>query len=167
MAKILILNGPNLNMLGTRQPEIYGHINLKEIETACEALANELRVEVYFAQTNYEGELVSLIQKANGKYISFLDADDFWLANKIEHQINLEDPGIYINYKKLASICMRIKNHISYHGLSINFETDLKTFNSINPCGLDVEACNLIDYIDIDKQELLKKLLQGFKKVIN
>ena len=68
MAKILILNGPNLNLLGTRQPEIYGHINLKEIETACEALANELQVEVYFAQTNYEGELVSLIQKANGKY---------------------------------------------------------------------------------------------------
>ena len=68
MAKILILNGPNLNMLGTRQPEIYGHINLKEIETACEALANELQVEVYFTQTNYEGELVSLIQKANGKY---------------------------------------------------------------------------------------------------
>ena len=73
----------------------------------------------------------------------------------------------HINNKKLASIGMRIKNHISYHGLSINFETDLKTFNSINPCGLDVEACNLIDYIDIDKQELLKKLLQGFKKVIN
>ena len=68
MAKILILNGPNLNMLGTRQPEIYGHINLKEIESACEALANELQVQVYFAQTNYEGELVSLIQKANGKY---------------------------------------------------------------------------------------------------
>ena len=68
MAKILILNGPNLNMLGTRQPEIYGHINLKEIESACEALANELQVEVSFAQTNYEGELVSLIQKANGKY---------------------------------------------------------------------------------------------------
>ena len=68
MAKILILNGPNLNMLGTRQPEIYGHINLKKIESACEALANELQVEVNFAQTNYEGELVSLIQKANGKY---------------------------------------------------------------------------------------------------
>ena len=68
MAKILILNGPNLNMLGTRQPEIYGHINLKEIESACEALADELKVEVNFAQTNYEGELVSLIQKANGKY---------------------------------------------------------------------------------------------------
>ena len=68
MAKILILNGPNLNMLGKRQPEIYGHINLKEIESACEALANELQVEVSFAQTNYEGELVSLIQKANGKY---------------------------------------------------------------------------------------------------
>ena len=68
MAKILILNGPNLNMLGTRQPEIYGNINLKEIESACKALANELQVEVNFAQTNYEGELVGLIQKANGKY---------------------------------------------------------------------------------------------------
>ena len=93
-------------------------------------------------------------------------SDTLWSFG-LEHQINLEDPGIYINNKKLASIGMRIKNHISYHGLSINFETDLKTFNSINPCGLDVEACNLIDYIDIDKQELLKKLLQGFKKVIN
>ena len=68
MAKILILSGPNLNMLGTRQPEIYGHINLREIESACKALANELQVKVNFAQTNYEGELVSLIQKANGKY---------------------------------------------------------------------------------------------------
>ena len=93
-------------------------------------------------------------------------SDTLWSFG-LEHQINLEDPGIYINNKKLASIGMRIKNHFSYHGLSINFETDLKTFNSINPCGLDVEACNLIDYIDIDKQELLKKLLQGFKKVIN
>ena len=93
-------------------------------------------------------------------------SDTLWSFG-LEHQINLEDPGIYINNKKLASIGMRIKNHISYHGLSINFETDLKTFNSINPCGLDVEACNLIDYIDIDKQELLKKLLQGFKKAIN
>ena len=93
-------------------------------------------------------------------------SDTLWSFG-LEHQINLEDPGIYINNKKIASIGMRIKNHISYHGLSINFETDLKTFNSINPCGLDVEACNLIDYIDIDKQELLKKLLQGFKKVIN
>ena len=74
-------------------------------------------------------------------------SDTLWSFG-LEHQINLEDPGIYINNKKLASIGMRIKNHISYHGLSINFETDLKTFNSINPCGLDVEACNLIDYID-------------------
>ena len=93
-------------------------------------------------------------------------SDTLWSFG-LEHQINLKDPGIYINNKKVASIGMRIKNHVSYHGLSINFETDLKTFNSINPCGLDVEACNLIDYIDIDKQELLKKLLQGFKKVIN
>ena len=68
MAKILILNGPNLNMLGTREPEIYGHENLQDIETACKILAKELKVEVTFEQSNYEGELVTLIQKATNQY---------------------------------------------------------------------------------------------------
>ena len=65
MAKILILNGPNLNMLGTRQPEIYGHTKLHDIEVACQALANELHMVVEFAHSNHEGELVSQIQQAS------------------------------------------------------------------------------------------------------
>ncbi len=68
MSKILILNGPNLNMLGTREPEIYGYTNLQDIEISCKVLAEELQVETTFEQSNYEGEIVSLIQKAENQY---------------------------------------------------------------------------------------------------
>ncbi len=68
MQKILILNGPNLNMLGTRQPEIYGKIKLHDIEAACQALARKLNMVAECAHSNHEGELVSLIQKASANH---------------------------------------------------------------------------------------------------
>lgn len=61
---IFILNGPNLNLLGTREPEIYGADTLDDIRAACEQKARELGFEAAFFQTNSEGELVSLVQKA-------------------------------------------------------------------------------------------------------
>src|SRR5258708_11818996 len=65
--KIMILNGPNLNFLGIREPHIYGPTTLKEIETSCEALAKYLSVEISFHQSNLEGDLVNWIQEAHGK----------------------------------------------------------------------------------------------------
>ena len=62
--KIMVLNGPNLNFLGIREPHIYGPTTLKEIEASCHELAKYLGVSVSFHQTNLEGELVNLIQSA-------------------------------------------------------------------------------------------------------
>lgn len=66
-ARIMILNGPNLNFLGIREPHIYGKTTLKQIEDSCQALADQLGVSISFHQSNMEGELVSLIQSAHGK----------------------------------------------------------------------------------------------------
>ncbi len=66
MLSILVLNGPNLNLLGTRQPEIYGTTTLEEIQAMCAVRADALGVELEFAQSNHEGTLVDAVQKARG-----------------------------------------------------------------------------------------------------
>src|SRR5436309_10505745 len=67
MATIYVLNGPNLNLLGTREPEKYGHSTLAEVETLCRNAADRHGYAVEFRQTNHEGELVDWIQEAGHK----------------------------------------------------------------------------------------------------
>lgn len=66
MTKVLILNGPNLNMLGTREPAIYGAETLADVQAACEGLCAELGLGADFRQSNHEGELVTWVQQARG-----------------------------------------------------------------------------------------------------
>ena len=68
MKKILIINGPNLNLLGTREPEIYGKTTLKDIEAELKNRAEKLNVEVECFQSNHEGEIVDKICGAKGNF---------------------------------------------------------------------------------------------------
>jgi len=61
--KILVLNGPNLNLLGRREPHIYGSMTLADVQKKLEQLAKELKVELVFFQSNHEGELVDMLHK--------------------------------------------------------------------------------------------------------
>ena len=69
---ILVLNGPNLNLLGAREPQVYGRMTLAEIEDACRRRADALDLTVEFRQSNHEGELVDWIQQARGAYAALI-----------------------------------------------------------------------------------------------
>ena len=66
ICSIAVLNGPNLNMLGMREPDIYGHQALADIEAECRRLANEKQLEIDWYQSNLEGELITKIQRLAG-----------------------------------------------------------------------------------------------------
>lgn len=72
MIKILVIHGPNLDILGKRQPQVYGNIALKEIDGALENLAKTEGVKLKILQSNHEGEIVSVIGKAKGEFDAIL-----------------------------------------------------------------------------------------------
>ena len=72
MARILLLNGPNLNLLGTREPSVYGTATLKDIETRAQDTARSLGHELTVAQSNAEHELIDNIQAAKTDHVDFI-----------------------------------------------------------------------------------------------
>jgi 3-dehydroquinate dehydratase-2 len=67
MPAVYVLNGPNLNLLGTREPETYGHTTLKDVEQLCARAASRHKLALEFRQSNHEGELIDWIHEAGAK----------------------------------------------------------------------------------------------------
>jgi len=72
LTDILIINGPNLNLLGTREPEIYGRESLSDVEQSLKGLSSEQGVEINFVQSNAEHEIINYIQDAKTKKLNLL-----------------------------------------------------------------------------------------------
>lgn len=70
--RILVIHGPNLNLLGSREPEVYGKVTLEEIDTDLQARAEELRIEIESFQSNHEGEILDKISQARGCFDGIL-----------------------------------------------------------------------------------------------
>lgn len=80
---ILVLNGPNLNMLGTREPATYGHETLADVEALCQRSAAEQGLEVEFRQTNHEGQLIDWIHQARGRCAGVLINPGAWTHTSV------------------------------------------------------------------------------------
>lgn len=68
MPSVLILNGPNLNLLGTRQPEVYGRTTLADVEAMCREAGTRLGLDIAFAQSNHEGVMIDAVHAAKGTH---------------------------------------------------------------------------------------------------
>ena len=64
MRTVFVLNGPNLNLLGTREPDVYGHTTLADVQQLCQAACDSAQLQLTFRQSNHEGELVDWIHEA-------------------------------------------------------------------------------------------------------
>ena len=121
MLRILVLNGPNLNLLGTRKPEIYGRTTLVDIEHQMRQRAEQMDVELDFMQSNHEGALIDEIHKAKGYYdyliinagaythtsIAIRDAIESVEISAIEiHLSNIHAREAFRHESMLAPVCV-------------------------------------------------------------
>ncbi|MDR3204101.1 MAG: type II 3-dehydroquinate dehydratase [Deltaproteobacteria bacterium] len=128
MKKFFIINGPNLNLLGQREPGLYGQKSLLQINHSLSQLAQELKVEVDFFQSNHEGELVEAIQKVdlsfNGAVLnaaaythtSVALRDAILAIDKPVIEVHLTNPKAREDFRHISFISGSVKGVISGFG---------------------------------------------------
>jgi 3-dehydroquinate dehydratase-2 len=131
LKRLMILNGPNLNLLGVREPHIYGTTTLAQIKQSCEQNAARLGLELSFYQSNHEGELVDLIQSARQSAdaiiinpagysftsIAILDAIKAFEGPVLEvHISNIHARDEYHRHSKISSVATGVICGLGPHG---------------------------------------------------
>ena len=117
--KLLVLNGPNLNFLGIREPEIYGKQTYKDLETFIRSAAEEFGVEVEIYQSNHEGDLVEKIQWAYGKMDGIVINPAAYTHTSVAILDALKAVGLPAVEVHLSDVKQREPfRHISYAGLA-------------------------------------------------
>jgi 3-dehydroquinate dehydratase-2 len=112
---ILVLNGPNLNLLGTRQLEVYGSTTLADIEDACNVTATRLQVDVAFQQSNHEGILIDAIHAARGVHVGIVLNAGAYTHTSIAIMDAIKSVSIPVVELHLSNIHQREEfRHLSY-----------------------------------------------------
>jgi 3-dehydroquinate dehydratase II len=119
--KILVIHGPNLNLLGKREPDIYGAVTLDDIQDRLSALAGELGVEVSFFQSNHEGELVQKIQDAMGVYQAIVFNPGAYTHTSIALRDAILSTGIPVVETHISNIYKRedFRHHSYISGVAV------------------------------------------------
>jgi 3-dehydroquinate dehydratase-2 len=122
---VYVLNGPNLNLLGSREPEVYGRQTLSDIEKAVTTRAKKAGIEVVFRQSNHEGELVDWIQEARTKasgviinpgaytHTSIALLDAFRMVDKPVIEVHLSNPHQREPFRRHSYVSMVAKGVIT------------------------------------------------------
>lgn len=134
MTKILIINGPNLNVLHLRNKEIYGNFSLDKIMQDCQELAREIKVEVDFFQSNIEGEIINSIHQAINKFdgiiinpagfthssVAIRDALEIFTGKKIEiHLSNIFKREEFRHHSYISAVVDGIISGLGAQGYSL------------------------------------------------
>ena len=128
--KILVINGPNMNMLGVREPELYGEGRLKDLEDLIEVRCDSLGIECEFFQSNHEGDLVDAIQRAYGTQdaiiinpaaythssVAILDALKAVALPAVE--VHISDPDTREEFRRVSYVRSACVKTICGHGLN-------------------------------------------------
>ena len=144
--KILIINGPNLNLLGIREPEIYGNGSYKDLVAYCKDAAKEYNLRVSFFQSNCEGRIVTKIQRALNKYdaivinpaaythtsVAILDALKSVGIPTVE--VHLSDLNNREDFRKLSYVSLYAKKTISGKGFEGYKEAIEYVYNENTGC---------------------------------
>lgn len=126
--KLFIINGPNLNMLGIREPDIYGTLTLKDIESKIKLYCKKKQIDVEFCQSNHEGEIVDIIQSAYQKadgivinpaaytHTSVAILDALKAVNIDTVEVHLSDVDEREDFRKLSYVSLFAKKIIKGKG---------------------------------------------------
>ena len=129
MKNILIINGPNLNLIGTREVEIYGKISINEIEEICINEGKNLSINIDFRQTNNEGEIINWIHEVNSKFdgliinpagythTSIAILDSLKTVDKPKIEIHLSNIHAREDYRKKSITSEGVEGTISGFGI--------------------------------------------------
>ena len=137
--KIVVLNGPNLNRLGKRQPEVYGRVGLVDVEKQVKARAAELGAEVDFKQTNHEGEMIEWVHQAADDGAAVIINPGGWTHTSVAlrdalaevadgagfievHISNVHAREAFRNHSYLSPIAIGVIAGLGVHGYTLALE---------------------------------------------